>query len=96
MRGYGSSPLLGGIVSFLLFLTVEVGLNMPKICKFSGRRCFFSSCDFIDSLGFVFLCPSFCGGSKFTPRKIVGSCFSIFDLWARVRRGHRKGVVVVV
>lgn len=29
---------------------------MEKVCRFSGFRCYFTSCDFIDSIGDVHLC----------------------------------------
>jgi hypothetical protein len=59
---------------------------MLKECKFDKRRCFRFSCDFVDSFGYVCICSRYCGGDKFTPRKIVGSHFSIFDLWLAVKR----------
>jgi len=44
---------------------------MVKICYFSSHRCFFPSCDTLDMNGNVVLCRYYCGGLKFTPRKIA-------------------------
>lgn len=55
---------------------------MVKCCKFDlSKRCWHDSCDFIDAIGVVGICPLFHNvNGKFVARKVVPERnFSIWD-----------------
>jgi hypothetical protein len=53
-----------------------------KLCRFSERRCFHSSCDLISSVGVVSVCPLYRGGDKLARRRVAPVHNSIFELLA--------------
>lgn len=56
-----------------------------KMCKYhSDKRCYHSSCDFMDGMGNVVVCPLFSGGDMFTRRSVKPVLVSV---WSKHLRG---------
>jgi hypothetical protein len=63
-----------------------LGFCMVKFCKyFPDKRCFHECCSWFDGLNVV-LCPLYCGGLNFTPRKHGYNVIPVFSKH-RLRRG---------